>query len=43
MANMNITGGSTVASEVPSVNGIKPVASQVSRHRLQALKIQARR
>jgi uncharacterized protein involved in high-affinity Fe2+ transport len=43
MANMNMAGGSAVASEVPSVNGIKPVASQVlATTDWQGMKIQAR-
>ena len=43
MANMNMTGGSAVATEVPSVNGIKPVASQVlATADWQGMKIQAR-
>jgi uncharacterized protein involved in high-affinity Fe2+ transport len=44
MANMNMAGGgSAVASEVPSVNGIKPVASQVlATTDWQGMKVQAR-
>jgi hypothetical protein len=43
MAGMDMTGGSDVASEVPSVNGIKPVASQVlATADWQGMEIQAR-
>jgi uncharacterized protein involved in high-affinity Fe2+ transport len=42
-AGMNMTGGSAVAAEVPSVNGIKPVASQaLATAYWQGMKIQAR-
>jgi uncharacterized protein involved in high-affinity Fe2+ transport len=43
MAGMDMTDGSGVATEVPSVNGIKPVASQVlATTDWQGMKIQAR-
>ena len=43
MAGMDMTGGSDVATEVPSVNGIKPVASQVlATADWQGMEIQAR-
>jgi uncharacterized protein involved in high-affinity Fe2+ transport len=43
MANMNMTGDSAAATAVPSVNGIKPVASQVlATSDWQGMKIQAR-
>jgi uncharacterized protein involved in high-affinity Fe2+ transport len=43
MAGMKMTGDSAVATEVPSVNGIKPVASQVlATADWQGMEIQAR-
>jgi Fe2+ transport protein len=43
MANMNMTASPAVGSEVPSVNGIKPVASQVlATADWQGMEIQAR-
>jgi hypothetical protein len=43
MAGMNVSDNSDVATEVPSVNGIKPVASQVlATAYWQGMKIQAR-
>jgi hypothetical protein len=43
MAGMNMAGSSDVATEVPSVNGIKPVASQVlATSDWQGMQIQAR-
>jgi hypothetical protein len=43
MANMNMTGGSAAATAAPSVNGIKPVASQVlATADWQGMKVQAR-